>query len=832
MADTESADVEMAEEQDVAAMKERLKAAEGNNGEAVPNGEGNNGTNGQHDDRSADSSVKAVEEDDDDDEAAVDEALEELGDVEDEEEDIQEIDDEEEEEEMMRYEENGGADSNSAIELNDDDDEEVEEIDAEEGGAAKVNGERTSRRKSPVRLREIEEVADSEEEEVEEDEDSNDVEEVKDDDDDSDVMEVEAEDPLSGNRSASAQPQQQQKEQPASKSLHIPTSKATVTKPNVVTIDDVKTLHKLAAQSSAAAASARAARENSDKSSSSNLVLIDTNAILAGKATSGVTITPARPKPGGSGSSGASSALSSLPSGVTISSTTKQGPPVPLNKANAVAAAGQNRPAINSSFTYNDKGQLNDPNLTDDTFVVEAPSFIVPYVYEKPPRETFENFKDSIKSLIATLKAKAKEEEESKKADDDDESSKDGKDDDDEVKSVKSASDDDIVEVDKGGQPKPKSENYFESNLGKFVTDLGMNLVQETVQSDLLRQQINRSKKDKSAAVMHAIMSLKKNLEASKAKNELFHFPMKKCRFCSFRSESDLVVQHHLETPHMKQFMYRCNFCPYETKLPAEVLAHMGAQHGVRGRLERAPALHQCPQCPFEDNMKGKLTRHKTSCDKRFRQERNQEAPHDWEPPAKIPKPPVLASAAMAGNRRPMGMNNYGMMGQANAAAFGQSLMGMRGGAGQQAKPSFGQFGQMGQQQKSIYSNMPSLQMGPRGRGRPVGAYKPDMMRGGSPMGRGSPIGMGRQGRFICFGLTKQAWIYLHVFFSGAAMNSMAFNRASKQMLGMAGGGQNYSNAALLNAMQRSQGGGGNVLNNLKSNSSVTIQVRPMPSTH
>jgi len=27
------------------------------------------------------------------------------------------------------------------------------------------------------------------------------------------------------------------------------------------------------------------------------------------------------------------------------------------------------------------------------------------------------------------------------------------------------------------------------------------------------------------------------------------------------------------------------------------------------------------------------------SCDKRFRSERNQEPPHDWEPPAKIPKP-------------------------------------------------------------------------------------------------------------------------------------------------------------------------------------------------
>ncbi len=58
-------------------------------------------------------------------------------------------------------------------------------------------------------------------------------------------------------------------------------------------------------------------------------------------------------------------------------------------------------------------------------------------------------------------------------------------------------------------------------------------------------------------------------------------------------------------------------------------------------------------------------------------------------------------------------------------------------------------------------------------------------------------------------------------------MNSMAFNRASKQMLNMQG--QNYNNQAVLNALQRSQNKPGfpqsNVLSNLKTNSSVTIQV-------
>ena len=33
------------------------------------------------------------------------------------------------------------------------------------------------------------------------------------------------------------------------------------------------------------------------------------------------------------------------------------------------------------------------------------------------------------------------------------------------------------------------------------------------------------------------------------------------------------------------------------------------------------------------------MTRHKVGCDKRFKEPKNQEPPHDWEPPAKIPKP-------------------------------------------------------------------------------------------------------------------------------------------------------------------------------------------------
>ena len=172
-----------------------------------------------------------------------------------------------------------------------------------------------------------------------------------------------------------------------------------------------------------------------------------------------------------------------------------------------------------------------------------------------------------------------------------------------------------------------------------------MNLVQEFVQKDLLREQQRRSLKDKSVAVIHAIKSLEANLEESKDKNEGFRHDMRKCKFCSFRTESRLVLQHHMETPHMRNFVYRCNFCDFETKIPQEVLFHMDQEHGIKGKLERAPYYHQCSQCPFEDNGKGKLTRHKVGCDKRFKAEENQKPDRDWDPPAKIRPPPVRPGA-------------------------------------------------------------------------------------------------------------------------------------------------------------------------------------------
>jgi len=122
--------------------------------------------------------------------------------------------------------------------------------------------------------------------------------------------------------------------------------------------------------------------------------------LLAGKSTSGVTITPAKPRVLPLGGT-------LLGSGVTISPSSGKpmsrgvGLPVGTTMTSVTSNSGSgSSSSMNSAFTYDKQGQLNDPNLTDDTFVVEAPSFIVPYVYEKPPKESFEEFKDSVKKIV------------------------------------------------------------------------------------------------------------------------------------------------------------------------------------------------------------------------------------------------------------------------------------------------------------------------------------------------------------------------------------------------------------------------------------------------
>lgn len=216
------------------------------------------------------------------------------------------------------------------------------------------------------------------------------------------------------------------------------------------------------------------------------------------------------------------------------------------------------------------------PTLTDDMFVVEAPSFIVPYVYEKPPIKELKAFIVQLKKELEEERKKEEEEEKKKESDekkdgDDDEEMEKEEDEEDKVESgakkdVEDEKKDEPIDVEEKLNELKKPPTYFESALGKFFLNIGQSLVQEVVQTDLLKQQKRKRDREggKNSDTDKTINSLLKNLEYTKENNEAYQLPMKKCEFCSFKTESSLAMAYHLETPHMKNFVYRCNFCQYE----------------------------------------------------------------------------------------------------------------------------------------------------------------------------------------------------------------------------------------------------------------------------
>ncbi|XP_076245562.1 zinc finger protein MEP-1 isoform X2 [Calliopsis andreniformis] len=482
------------------------------------------------------------------------------------------------------------------------------------------------------------------------------------DDDGSDIEEIKPEDPLAGIDS-------KDKENSKLKSP-VKNSKTTIV------VNDTKRLVEIAAGSK----SVKGGKKEP------TLVIIDTNSILSGRG--GVPVSNSKPQHTVS----STSSFSVVPMGMTTQTmypnmrTTIT--PVPMTSKTAQLSPK----ASSMTTTVTPAVPPILPSLTDDMFVVEAPSFIVPYVYEKPPLKPLKEF---VTKLEKCLEDKEKEEK-SKRTDENkgDESNEDS----DTSQKMKDKGEESETEgsskvkkdgEDKGGDnsvdltesgfsnvtdkndvrqdDRNKVLTYFDLPLGKFFMQIGMNLVQEFVQTDLLRtQKRKQGKGSTSAETQLAINSLIKNLEFSKENNEPFHLELKKCEFCNFKTESTLVMQHHLETPHMRNYVYKCNFCPMEVRSPHDILFHMEAEHNTRGRLERGPAFHQCPNCPFEDNQKGKLTRHILACTKKFRPEKNLEPAADWEPPAKIPR---------LNRARPVGPTNPSALAMAMSGKGPQPLL-------------------------------------------------------------------------------------------------------------------------------------------------------------
>jgi hypothetical protein len=182
-----------------------------------------------------------------------------------------------------------------------------------------------------------------------------------DEEEESDIEEIEPQDPL-----ALGSPYKKKSDPLGSLSDKIP-------KKNTIIISDTKSLARIAASS----------KEGGKKEPT--LVIIDTNSILSGKGPVPLT------------------ANSSLPAALPAQGLY----PLQQKSKSATPPPG--------AASKQQQHQKPPTGLTDDMYVVEAPSFIVPYVYEKPAKEPLKETVDMLSELLKEKERKIREEGRKKK---------------------------------------------------------------------------------------------------------------------------------------------------------------------------------------------------------------------------------------------------------------------------------------------------------------------------------------------------------------------------------------------------------------------------------
>ena len=228
----------------------------------------------------------------------------------------------------------------------------------------------------------------------------------------------------------------------------------------------------------------------SKENANPGFVIVDTQSILTGKGPVAVNTVPA------SVTVSAVPALSSA--GHVLHGRSKSGSSVLVNRQKATAS-------LLSSSSSGNAAAVTDPfealGLEDDNFIVEAPSFVVPYLIEKPAPQDFKKF-------LLTMDVKKEPAASAKTPNEDviDLSEDDSNDAKKDPPAKEGAADKPKTDAEKMAAPAaasaaPKSaaskeqDDYFAGPIGRFFLDIGLSLVQEYVQGDLLRVQKRKAHK-------------------------------------------------------------------------------------------------------------------------------------------------------------------------------------------------------------------------------------------------------------------------------------------------------------------------------------------------
>lgn len=205
-------------------------------------------------------------------------------------------------------------------------------------------------------------------------------------------------------------------------------------------------------------------------------------------------------------------------------------------------------------------------------------------------------------------------------------------------------------ELEKVERPTPRKggdlvADFFRRPAGEFLIGLGLSRAFEVVKRDLVRHKEREMKKASGGTpeMMDEHRRLTEAYQQAKIANAPFAFKTKACKVCDFKTESSLVLDGHLLTPHFTpRRELQCTFCNFVTRDAKAIVYHMEAIHNKLPVMEPPPQVYECPMCPFETNLKVKATGHVRHCQKYFNNSVNQRPFGDFPIPGVTAKPVTI----------------------------------------------------------------------------------------------------------------------------------------------------------------------------------------------
>lgn len=184
-------------------------------------------------------------------------------------------------------------------------------------------------------------------------------------------------------------------------------------------------------------------------------------------------------------------------------------------------------------------------------------------------------------------------------------------------------------------------QDYFKSSVGEFIMSIGLSRAKQIYHKDEIKQiQREIRKEGEDPDLLEDLKREKELYEMTKKANKIFEHELVKCPHCEFRTESAIVLEGHLNFPHLTpKREYKCNWCPYLTKDPKAIVFHNQTEHKRQCLIDPPPYLYECPYCHYETQVKQKAQNHINKCVKFFNPDKVCAITDDADYPAITSKP-------------------------------------------------------------------------------------------------------------------------------------------------------------------------------------------------